>query len=213
MHDILTQLERFRVIPVVALQAAESANALGDALRAGGLPCAEVTFRTASAAAIIKTLAARGDLLVGAGTVLKVDQVKAAVDGGAAFIVAPGFNPKVVSYCVAQGIPVTPGVCTPTEIEMALDHGLEVLKFFPAETFGGLKALKALSAPYGQVRFIPTGGITAENLPAYLAFPKVLACGGSWMVAGDLLQAGRFEEVTRLTRLAVKAAQSANGAA
>src|SRR6202034_228660 len=155
----------------------------------------EVTFRTAAAEASIRTLAGRKDLLVGAGTVLNVDTVKRAVDAGAMFIVSPGFNPKVVGYCVEQKIPITPGIATPTEIEMAMDYGLSVVKFFPAESIGGIKTLKAFSAPYGMIQFIPTGGIGPENLMDYLRFPKVLACGGSWMVAKDLLAAKKFDRV------------------
>lgn len=203
MDEVLKRIGELKLVPVVVIEDAKDSGPLADALAAGGLPLAEITFRTEAAPEAIRTMAARGDLLVGAGTVLTVDQVKSAVDAGARFIVSPGINPKVVGYCVEKGIPVTPGICTPTDIETALGFGLKVVKFFPAEALGGLKLLKAMSAPYGMMRFIPTGGINASNLPGYLAFPKVLACGGSWMVKKDLIAAGRFDEIEGLTREAV----------
>jgi 2-dehydro-3-deoxyphosphogluconate aldolase/(4S)-4-hydroxy-2-oxoglutarate aldolase len=205
----LTKILNHRIIPVVAIQDVGHALPLADALIRGGLPCAEITFRTAAAAAAIEAIAKRGDIDVGAGTVLKVDQVKQAVDAGATFIVSPGFNPKVVGYCIDNGIPVTPGVSNPTDIEMALDFGLEILKFFPAEAFGGLKTLKAMSAPYTMMRFIPTGGIGPDNVLDYLKHPKVAACGGSWMVKSDLIAGGQFERITELTREAVAIAAQA----
>ncbi|MBN1541109.1 bifunctional 4-hydroxy-2-oxoglutarate aldolase/2-dehydro-3-deoxy-phosphogluconate aldolase, partial [candidate division KSB1 bacterium] len=189
MDSLLERLRELRVIPVVAINQAADAADLGQALVAGGLPCAEITFRTAAAPESIETLAKRGDMLVGAGTVLSIEQVKTAVDSGAQFIVSPGFNPKVVGYCVENNIPVTPGTATPTDIEQALGFNLPVVKFFPAEAFGGLKTLKAISAPYRNMRFIPTGGISAANLRDYLAFSQVWACGGSWMVQSALIQA------------------------
>lgn len=206
--DILHKLEQYRLIPVIAIDKAEDASPLADALVAGGLPVAEVTFRTAAAEKSIKTMAKRGDLILGAGTVLNVDTVMKAVDAGATFIVSPGFNPKVVSYCVEHNIPITPGIATPTDIEQALDHGLKVVKFFPAEAIGGIKTLKAFAAPYGMMRFVPTGGITDKNVADYLSFKPVLACGGSWMVAKELLSAGKWAEVTALTKTAVEAAKS-----
>ena len=192
-----------RIIPVVAIEEVENAIPLADALIEGGLPCAEITFRTAAAEAVIKTLAKRGDMVVGAGTVLKIEQVQAAVDAGACFIVAPGFNPRVVQYCLDHSIPVTPGVATPTDIECAMGFGLEIVKYFPAEAFGGLKTLKAISAPYTMMRFIPTGGINAENVSEYLGHPKVVAIGGSWMVKSSLISDGQFEAIIRLTKEAV----------
>ena len=203
MSDVLERIGAIRLVPVVVIDNAEDATPLGEALMAGGLPCAEVTFRTNAAAASIRRLADMSGLLLGAGTVLTVDQAKDAVDCGAAFIVTPGFNPRVVGYCVENNIPITPGICTPTDIEAALGFGLTTLKFFPAEAFGGLKTLKAISGPYGMIRFIPTGGINATNVVDYLAFPKVLACGGSWMVEKDLISARNFTEITRLTKEAV----------
>jgi len=209
MDDVLSRLGRLKIVPVAKIEDARAAEPLCDALLEGGLPCAEITFRTEAAAEAIRIAASRSDMLVGAGTVLKVDWAKHAVDAGARFIVSPGFNPKVVGYCVENNIPVTPGVGTPTDIEAALDYGLEVLKFFPAEAFGGLKTLKAVGAPYGMVRFIPTGGINAGNLLDYLRYDKVFACGGSWMVKAELISAGRFDEITRLTREAVALAAKA----
>jgi 2-dehydro-3-deoxyphosphogluconate aldolase/(4S)-4-hydroxy-2-oxoglutarate aldolase len=192
-----------KIIPVVAIHDADHADALADALIEGGLPSAEITFRTAAAKAAIAAIASRGDMVVGAGTVLSIDQVKQAVDAGASFVVAPGLNPKVVTYCLENEIPVCPGVCTPTDIETALDLGLEILKFFPAEAFGGIKTLKALSAPYTKARFVPTGGLNAGNVLEYLKHPQVAACGGSWMVKSTLISDRAFETITRLTREAV----------
>ncbi len=206
---ILEQLASHRLVPVIALQDAAHAAPLAESLIAGGLPVAEVTFRTAAAAESIKIMAQNKDLLVGAGTVLKVDQVKQAVDNGATYIISPGFNPKVVGYCVENNIPVTPGISNPTDIEMALDHGLTAVKFFPAEAMGGLKTLKAIAAPYGMMKFIPTGGITEKNLLDYLAFPKVIACGGSWMVPTDKIAEGKMDEVTALIASAVQLAKQA----
>ena len=204
MNDILQQFENMRVVPVVAIEDANDADRLAEALIEGGLPCAEITFRTAAAVDAMKKMAQRDDILVGAGTVLKVDQVKAAVDAGARFMVSPGFNPKVVSYCVEHRIPMTPGICTPSDIESALDFGLEVLKYFPAEAFGGLPTLKAMSGPYPTVKFIPTGGISPKNLAEYLGFPKVLACGGTWVAKTALISKGKFEDILNNAREAVE---------
>jgi 2-dehydro-3-deoxyphosphogluconate aldolase/(4S)-4-hydroxy-2-oxoglutarate aldolase len=204
MKEEFQEALKLRIIPVVAIHDARNASPLAEALRQGGLPCAEITFRTAAAAEAIHQIAKRSNMLVGAGTVLKVDQVKQAVDSGACFIVSPGFNPKVVQYCLDHQIPVTPGISNPTDIEMALDFGLEIVKFFPAEAFGGLKTLKAMSAPYTMMKFIPTGGIGPHNLLDYLKHPQVPACGGSWMVASNLIAEGRFDEITRLTREAIE---------
>ncbi len=207
MNDLIQRLGQLKIIPVIAIEDAGDAAALGEALIEGGLPCAEVTFRTAAAADSIRTMARQPTLLVGAGTVLNVDTVKRAVDAGAKFIVSPGFNPKVVSYCVEQKIPITPGTSNPTDIEMALDHGLTVVKFFPAEAMGGIKTLKAIAAPYGMMQFIPTGGITLANLAEYLQFSKVVACGGSWMVTKELLAGKQFKQIAEITRKAVQLAE------
>jgi len=204
MNDVLAKIGELGLVPVVKIEDAKDAVSLGKALIEGDLPIAEVTFRTAAAEEAIKTLTAElPDLLVGAGTVLTIENVKKAVAAGAKFIVAPGFNPKIVDYCVENNIPVTPGINSPTQIEMAIERGLMVLKFFPAEASGGLPLLKSMAAPYGGVSFIPTGGINQNNLNTYLSFNKVLACGGSWMVKADLISSGKFDEITRLTKEAV----------
>jgi 2-dehydro-3-deoxyphosphogluconate aldolase/(4S)-4-hydroxy-2-oxoglutarate aldolase len=204
MQDTLDTLGRLGLVPVVKIERAEDAVRLGEALLAGGLPCAEITFRTAAAEeAIGRISSSLPDIVLGAGTVRSVDQAERAVAAGARFIVSPGFNKKVVDWCLDKGVAVTPGVATPTEIDMATETGLNVLKFFPAEALGGIKTLKAISAPYGDVRFIPTGGINLGNLPDYLALPSVFCCGGSWLVKGDLITAGRFDEITRLAQEAV----------
>ena len=204
MTDMFEQIGRLGIVPVVAIEDAGDAVALANALIQGGLPVAEITFRTAAAEEAIKRIAAEvPDLLLGAGTVLSVEQAEKAVAAGAGFIVSPGFNPKTVAWCQDKGVPITPGVCTPTDIEEALGMGLRVLKFFPAGAYGGIATLKAMSAPYGMVRFIPTGGVSAANLNEYLSFDKVLACGGSWMVKSDLISAGNFARIVELTREAV----------
>jgi len=205
MAEMSDKLAQMKLIPVVVIEDAADAAPLGQALIEGGLPCAEVTFRTAAAPDAILAMSKLDGLLLGAGTVLTVDQAKQAVDCGAEFIVTPGFNPKVVGYCVDNGISITPGVCTPTEIEAAMGFGLTVVKFFPAEAFGGLKTLKAISAPYPMMRFVPTGGINAANIGEYLGFEKVLACGGSWIVKKDLIAAQKFDEITELTKTAMAA--------
>jgi 2-dehydro-3-deoxyphosphogluconate aldolase/(4S)-4-hydroxy-2-oxoglutarate aldolase len=204
MHTLLNEIGLIGIVPVIAIEKAEDAEPLAQALIEGGLPCAEVTFRTTAAKESIEKIAkAFPTMLLGAGTVLSVDQVKVAVGSGAKFIVSPGFNPKVVEYCLAGNIPVTPGVATPSEIEVALSYGLEVVKFFPAEANGGLDFLKAISAPYKNVKFIPTGGIDEKNLLSYLKFSSVLACGGSWMVKSDLISNKKFDEIKRLASQAV----------
>src|SRR5437588_3066009 len=177
LPNVLDRIGELKIVPVVSIEDAGDADALGEALISAGLPLAEVTFRTSAAADAIRALSNNRSLLVGAGTVLNVDTVKRAVDAGAKFIVSPGFNPNVVSYCVQHNITITPGTCTPTDIEMALDHGLNVVKFFPSEAIGGLKTLKLLAGPYSMMRFIPSGGITIENLESYLKFPPILAIG------------------------------------
>jgi 2-dehydro-3-deoxyphosphogluconate aldolase/(4S)-4-hydroxy-2-oxoglutarate aldolase len=209
MDPILTQIGKLRLVPVIALESAADASPLADALVAGGLPIAEVTFRTAAAAESISIMSRRGGVLVGAGTVLNVDTVKRAVDCGAKFIVSPGFNSKVVSYCVANQIPITPGTSTASDIDAALDHGLTTVKFFPAEAIGGLKLLKALSAPYGMMNFLPTGGITPGNMVEYFKLSNVIAIGGSWMVTKELLAAKQFARITELTTEAVRLAKLA----
>jgi len=204
MQDIFKTFHDLGIIPVVAINDANHAVPLAKALVAGGLPVAEITFRTDAAEESIKRIAKEvPEVVLGAGTVLTIDQAKRAVDAGANYIISPGIEPKVVGWCVENNIPVTPGVACPSDIAMALDFGLEVVKFFPAENIGGLPAMKSMAAPYGMLKFIPTGGINAGNINTYLGFNKVLACGGSWMVKSDLINDGKFDEIERLTRQAV----------
>ncbi len=199
MDNIFEQIHAAGILPVIALDSADQAVPLAKALAAGGIPAAEVTFRTAAGEESIRRIAqVCPEVLVGAGTVLSIEQADRAIEAGAGFIVSPGTNPAVVRHCLERGVQPIPGVVTPTEIESALGLGLEVLKFFPAEPSGGLGMIKALAAPYGQVRFIPTGGISAANAADYLRYPKVLACGGSWMVKKELVDAGKFSEIQAL---------------
>ncbi|WP_326555256.1 bifunctional 4-hydroxy-2-oxoglutarate aldolase/2-dehydro-3-deoxy-phosphogluconate aldolase [Micromonospora sp. NBC_01813] len=207
--DVVSVIGAARILPVVVLADPAGAQPLADALLAGGLRTAEVTFRTTAAADAIAAMATRPQLLVGAGTVLTVEQVDRAVEAGARFVVSPGFGPAVVRRCQQLGVPVFPGVSSATEIQLALDAGLDTVKFFPAEQLGGIGMVAALAAPFRSVRFIPTGGVTTANLAGYLAHPAVLAVGGTWMVAPRLLDAGDWAEVTRLTAAAVDAARSA----
>jgi 2-dehydro-3-deoxyphosphogluconate aldolase/(4S)-4-hydroxy-2-oxoglutarate aldolase len=177
---------------------------LARTLSENGLPVIEVTFRTQAAARAIEQIAAdSSEMLVGAGTVLNIQDAQAAIDSGARFIVSPGFNPKVVEYCISKSMPVMPGVVTPTEIQYALEYNLEAVKFFPAEASGGLAYLKAVAAPFGNLRYIPTGGIDQSTLLSYLKFSKVLACGGSWMIQPEMIRAGQFEAMADLTRKAM----------
>lgn len=198
------KIAELKVVPVVVLEDAKDAAPLAKALCEGGLPCAEVTFRTAAARDSIKAMTdAYPDMLVGAGTVLTTEQVDSAVEAGAKFIVCPGFDPEIVDYCLEKEIPVFPGCITPSEVAQAVKRGLRVVKFFPAEQFGGVATIKALSAPYVGLKFMPTGGISAKNLKEYLACKPIVACGGSWMVKKDLIQAGEFEKIKELTKEAV----------
>ena len=200
MNDTLVQIGKTGIVPVVVLNNASDAEPLAEALINGGLPCAEVTFRTEAAEDSIMLMSKKfPEMFVGAGTVLTTEQVDRAIGAGAKFIVSPGFNPKVVEYCLKNNYPITPGIMTPTELEMALGFGLDVVKFFPAENAGGLKMIKAMSAPYTMMKFMPTGGINAANVGDYLACDKILACGGSWMVKGDLIKEGNFAEIEKLT--------------
>ena len=212
MNEVLKKIGEIGIIPVVVLDDAKDAEPLAKALIEGGLPCAEVTFRTAAAEEVIRKMStAYPDLFVGAGTVLTVEQANRAVDAGAKFIVSPGLNPEVVKYCVQRGIPVCPGTCTPSDIEQALALGLDVVKFFPAEPAGGLGFIKAIAAPYTGVKFMPTGGISAKNVREYLAYDRILACGGSWMVKNDLVKAGDFEKITELVREAADIVKEVRG--
>ena len=181
MNEVLEKIQKIGIVPVVVLNDAKDAEPLAKALCNGGLPCAEVTFRTDAVAA------------------------------GAKFIVSPGLNPKIVKYCVEKNIPITPGICTPSEAEQAIENGLEVVKFFPAEPAGGLKMIKAMAAPYTGLKFMPTGGINATNVKEYLAYDKILACGGSWMVKGSLVEAGEFDKIEAMTKEAVEIVKEVRG--
>jgi len=206
------RIEELGIVPVVVLQDAANAKPLAQALCDGGLPCAEVTFRTAAAAESIRIMSeAFPDMLVGAGTVLTISQVDDAAAAGAQFIVSPGFDPEIVDYCLEKQIPVFPGCITPSEIAQAVKRGLKVVKFFPAEQFGGAASIKALAAPYTGLKFMPTGGISTENIKDYFNCKSVIACGGSWMVKGDLIAAGEFEKIKQLTQEAVKLAARLRG--
>lgn len=199
--DWKKRLAALGVVPVVKLTRIEQSEALAEAFCEGGIPCAEITFRAAGAAEVIRRMRARRpDMLVGAGTVLTVAQAKEALDAGAEFIVAPGTNPRVVEYVLSRGGGMLPGVMTPTELEAAMGYGLDTVKFFPAEAAGGVPMLRAMSAPYAGMRFVPTGGVTLKNLSDYLALPCVAACGGTYMAAQKLLDAEDFGEIRRLCR-------------
>ncbi|KUO15151.1 bifunctional 4-hydroxy-2-oxoglutarate aldolase/2-dehydro-3-deoxy-phosphogluconate aldolase [Streptomyces dysideae] len=201
--DLAPVLAGARVMPVLTVPSAATAGPLADALAAGGARCAEVTFRTSDAEQVLKEMAAHGGLAVGAGTVLTPEQVDRAVAAGARFVVSPGFDEAVVAKCRDLGVPVVPGIATATELMRALKAGLDTVKFFPAEPLGGIPMLRALAAPFPRARFVPTGGIGAPRLPAYLAAPAVLAVGGSWMATADHLRRGDYEEIRRLTAEAV----------
>jgi 2-dehydro-3-deoxyphosphogluconate aldolase/(4S)-4-hydroxy-2-oxoglutarate aldolase len=212
-NNVLDQVGKLGIVPIISIDDAADASPLADALVAGGLPLLEITFRTDAAESAIRTLARRSDLLLGAGTVLNPDTAKRAVDAGARFLVTPGFNPKTVRWALDNGVPILPGTSTPTDLELAVDHGVTVVKFFPAEALGGVKTLKVLAGPFGMMRFVPTGGITAEAMGSYLAFPKVLAVGGSWMASKDLLAAKKFGDVTALARQALETVRRSRGTA
>lgn len=202
--DILKELSNIGIIPVIKINETKKAVPLAKALIEGGLPAAEVTFRTDAAEESIRAISkAYPDMIVGAGTVLTIEQAERAVNAGAKFIVSPGFNPKVVKWCIDKGIIVVPGISTPSEIEQALEMGLSIVKFFPAEQSGGIAKIKAMSAPYGNVKFMPTGGINLDNVCDYLSFGKIVACGGSFMVKESLINDDKWDEITALTKKAV----------
>ena len=212
MNEVLEKIQKIGIVPVVVLNDAKDAEPLAKALCNGGLPCAEVTFRTDAAEESIRIMSEKyPEMLVGAGTVLTTEQVDRAVAAGVKFIVSPGLNPKVVKYCVDKGIPVTPGCSNPSDVEVAIELGLEVVKFFPAEPAGGLKMIKAMAAPYTGLKFMPTGGINATNVKEYLAYDKILACGGSWMVKGSLVEAGEFDKIEAMTKEAVEIVKEVRG--
>ena len=204
MSDIIKDLHDYGLGPVIKITDVKNAIPLAKALKDGGLNCAEITFRTACAKDAIKEITtAIPDMLVGAGTVLTPEQADEAIEAGAKFIVSPGLNPRVVQHCIERNVPILPGCATPSEVEQAIELGLKAVKFFPAEAAGGLNMIKSMSAPYGQIKFMPTGGINENNMLEYLAFDKIIACGGSFMVKDSLIDAGNFEEITRLTKNAV----------
>ncbi|MFR8170953.1 MAG: bifunctional 4-hydroxy-2-oxoglutarate aldolase/2-dehydro-3-deoxy-phosphogluconate aldolase [Marvinbryantia sp.] len=212
MKSMEEQFKEVGVVPVVVLNDAKDALPLAEALVEGGLPCAEVTFRTDAAEESIRLMAEKyPDMLVGAGTVLTIDQVDRAVGAGAKFIVSPGFDPEIVDYCISKEIPVFPGCITPSEVAQAVKRGLKVVKFFPAEQAGGVAMIKAMAAPYTMVKFMPTGGISTKNLRSYLECDKILCCGGSWMVKGDLIKAGEFDKIREMTKEAVALAAEIRG--
>lgn len=201
MKELAEKFQKFGVVPVVVLEDTKDAAPLAKALVEGGLPCAEVTFRTEAAEASIRLMAEQfPEMLIGAGTVLTKEQVDAAVKAGAKFIVSPGFDPEIVDYCLEKEIPILPGCISPSEVAQAVKRGLNIIKFFPAEAAGGLAMIKAMAAPYTSLKFMPTGGINAKNLEEYLSCDKILCCGGSWMVKGDLVKAGEFDKIREMTK-------------
>lgn len=205
---LLPELETKKLVPVVKLDRVEDAKPLGEALCNGGLPVAEVTFRTDAAEESIRIMKKEfPDMMVGAGTVVSVEQAKRALDAGASFIVSPGMNEKVIEFAIGSNLPIFPGACTPSEIMQAISYGLEVVKFFPAKQYGGLDTIKALAAPFPTMRFMPTGGINAGNICEFLSFDKIIACGGSWMVKDALIKEEKFDEIVKLTAEAVSLIQ------
>ena len=212
METIHEKIREIAIVPVVKIDNARDAVPLANALRKGGLSCAEITFRTDAAQEAIRLIHEHcPDFLIGAGTVLTAEQADRAHTAGASFMVSPGLNPTVVSHCLDKGYPIIPGVCTPTEVEAGLSFGLSHLKFFPAEAAGGVKMIKAMSAPYTGVRFMPTGGINEKNIREYLTCPAVFACGGSWMVSASLINEGRFDEIEKRTAQAVALVKEIKG--
>lgn len=206
MNEVLEKLSAIGIVPVIKIDDVEKAVPLAKALVAGGIPCAEVTFRTDEAEEAIRRMASEvPEMIVGAGTVLTTDQADRAVAAGAKFLVSPGLNPKIVKYCLDKGYLITPGTSNPSDVEVAIELGLDVVKFFPAEAAGGIKMIKSMAAPYTKMKFMPTGGINADNLNSYLSFNKIICCGGSWMVKDDLVKAGEFDKITQLCKEAVAA--------
>ncbi len=203
--SVSDKIKEIGIIPIVVIHDLKDAKPLANALVEGGLPCAEVTFRTEVAEETIRIMTSEfPEMLVGAGTVLTPEQVDRAMNAGAQFIVSPGFDPMVVDYCISKNIPIYPGCITPSDIIQAVNKGIKVIKFFPAESFGGISTIKALSAPFADIKFMPTGGISAKNLENYLIFDRIIACGGSWMVKEDLVKAGKFAEIRQSAEEAVQ---------
>lgn len=204
MENLIKKISDVGVVPVIKIDNAKDAIPLANALKKGGICCAEVTFRTDAAEEAIRLISQEfPDFLVAAGTVLTPKQADVAMAAGASFIVSPGLNPTVVKHCIDKGYPIIPGVCTPSEVEMGMSLGLSYLKFFPAEAAGGVNMIKSMAAPYTKIKFMPTGGIGPKNLADYLNCKAVIACGGSWMVPGDMITAGKFDEIEKLTAEAV----------
>ena len=204
MNKVVEELGKIGIVPVIALDDAKDAEPLAKALIEGGLPCAEVTFRTEAAEESIRRMHEKyPDMVLAAGTVLTTEQVDRAVAAGASLIVSPGFDPEIVDYCISKNIEVVPGIVTPSELAQAVKRGLTRVKFFPAEAAGGLAMIKAMCAAYTSVRIMPTGGINAKNIKDYLACDKIFCCGGSWMVKGDLIKAGEFDKIKEMTAEAV----------
>ena len=209
---IFEQFSKIGIIPVVVLDDPKDAAPLAKVLCENGLPCAEVTFRTSAAEESIRIMSREfPNMLVGAGTVLTKEQADRAMNAGAKFIVSPGLNPKIVQYCIDNSVPVTPGTQTPSEMEQALELGLKVVKFFPAENAGGLAMIKAVAAAYVDLKFMPTGGINAKNVRDYLAYNRIIACGGSWMVKKDLVSAGEWDKIAALVKEASEIVKEIRG--
>ena len=212
MNEVLEKIQKIGIVPVVVLDDAKDAAPLAKALCEGGLPCAEVTFRTAAAEESIRIMAKEfPEMLVGAGTVLTTEQVDRAVAAGASVIVSPGFDPEIVDYCISKNIPVMPGIVTPSELAQAVKRGLTRVKFFPATAAGGIKMIKAMCAAYTNVRIMPTGGINTANLEEFLSCDKIFCCGGSWMVKGDMIKAGEFDKIKDMTAEAVALVKKIRG--
>ncbi len=213
-ESVMSEIQKYRVVPVIAIDSVDAALPLADALQSGGLPIAEITFRTKAAAEVMSLLTReRPDLLVGAGTVISVENLEAAKESGAKFAVAPGLNPQVVSRARELNLPIVPGVCTPTDIEAGLSLGCKILKFFPAGAVGGIKMLQALAGPYAHtgVKFVPTGGVNIENLERYISLPVVAAVGGTWIAKKDDLAAGSWAEIESRCKAAMEIVQRVSG--
>lgn len=204
MNDFIKNLKNLKIVPVIKVNDAKNAYGLGKALMEGGLPVAEITFRSEAAADSIREMKKIEGLLVGAGTITSVEQAKIAMDAGAEFLVTAGFSKPVTEFAVENNIPIFPGICTPTEIMSILEYNLPVAKFFPAENYGGLKTIKALSGPFPKMLFMPTGGVNPSNVREYLSHPNIIACGGSWMVQEDLIDNQKFDEIRKLVEDAVE---------
>lgn len=209
MNSLINKITEMKIVPVIKIDDAADAAPLAEALIAGGLPLAEVTFRTSAAEEAIREMRKFPEMLVGAGTITSVDQAKAACEAGAVFLVTAGFNKAVTEFAVKNNVPIFPGVCTPTEMMLLLEYNLPVAKFFPAEQYGGLSTIKALSGPFPGMKFMPTGGINEKNILDYLAAPQIVACGGSWMVKESLINNHQFDEIQRLAAEAVQLVKKA----